>query len=422
VFTTGASGLYEVPDRGGTARIVLEPGEGETDFHGVSALPDGRGILFVVHAGESVDTIDLWTGTERRRLFRLPGQVLSDASYAPTGHIVFSQPEAQTIWALPFSAERLEVTGEPLRVTTSGRLPHTGANGTLAYVPNSLVEVASRIVVVDRTGQVIRGVAEPRTGLSFPALSPDGRRLAVMVSSSSLASDLWVYEMDGGEATRLTFLETAFSGMPAWTPAGDELVQQWGNPPRLRAHRTNGSSPARDLGPGMSLPVIFPPDGKTLLYSHFTGQAIELWKREYPGETPGEVLLGGPGTMAYDLALSADGRFIAYPQEGKLLVRSYPEMVGPLEVASGGAGAPVWDPRGERLYYVLGRDVMEVSVTTRPTLRLGVPRRLFEFDFAPGAAHPRFAVTPDGESFVMLQAQEPVPAIVVVQNWLGLAE
>ena len=98
-------------------------------------------------------------------------------------------------------------------------------------------------------------------------------------------------------------------------------------------------------------------------------------------------------------------------------------MDGPWEVASGGAGGPVWDPRGERLYYVLGRDVMEVSVTTRPTLRAGVPRRLFEFDLAPGvASHPRFAVTPDGESFVMLQAQEPVPAIVVVQNWLGLAE
>ena len=73
VFDTGFSGLYEVPDRGGTARVVLEPGEGELDFHGVSALPGGRGVLFVVHAGEFFGRIDLWNGSERRTLYHLPG-------------------------------------------------------------------------------------------------------------------------------------------------------------------------------------------------------------------------------------------------------------------------------------------------------------------------------------------------------------
>jgi hypothetical protein len=110
------------------------------------------------------------------------------------------------------------------------------------------------------------------------------------------------------------------------------------------------------------------------------------------------------------------------PRNGKVLARSFPDMRGPWEVASGWATSPVWDPRGGRLYYAQGRDVMEVSVTMCPSFRVGAPRRLFEFAFAPSGGNPRFAVTPDGTSFVMLQAQEPVPALVVVQNWLGLAE
>jgi serine/threonine protein kinase/Tol biopolymer transport system component len=423
VFATGGTGLHEVSDRGGTARVVLEPDEDELDFHNASALP-GQGILFVVHHGESMDRVDLWDGTDRRTVFRWPGEALGPVSYAATGHLVLWRGGTETgVWAVPFSATRLEATGEPFRVAPFGALPHAGGNGTLAYVPPAPLEVSSQIVVVDRGGQIVHSVGEPRTGLGAPALSPDGRRVAVLVGSVA-GVDLWVHELETGDATRLTFSPSFVNGVPAWTPDGDQVIQSWQSAARsaLRAHRADGSGAVRELGAGMSPPVFFLPDGHTLVYGRPNEQLYqELWKREYAGEGPGEPLFESAGLM-WHLALSPDGRFMVYALDGKVLARSFPDMGGPWEVASGGATSPVWDPRGGRLYYAQGRDVMEVSVTTRPSFRVGAPRRLFEFAFAPSGGNPRFAVTPDGTSFVMLQAQEPVPALVVVQNWLGLAE
>jgi len=421
VFDTGSSGLYEVSDRGGTARVVLKPEEDEKDFHGVSALPEGRGFVFSVHNDEGMGTIGLWTGSERRTLLNLPGELVANVRYAPTGHLVFWRaPENPGIWAVPFSLRRLEVTGEPFWVAR-GLLPDVAANETLAYSPDALTEVSAQIVLVNRDGQVVRTIGEPRTGLDALSLSPDGRRVAVMVHSVS-GGDLWTYDMEGGGTTRLSFLESQFAGIPTWTPTGDDVVQSWfsGGVWALRAHSADGSSGVRELGPGLSWPAFFSRDGKTLFYAHPNEQNLpELWKKELAGEGPGEPLLTGAGVWS-DPALSPDGRFLAYVLEGKILVRSFPEMAGPWEVASGGATTPAWGPRDDRLYYLVGRDVMEVGVRTRPSFRVGSSRRLFEFGLAPGGA--RFAVTPDGQSFVMLQAKEPVPAIVVVQNWLGLTK
>ena len=35
---------------------------------------------------------------------------------------------------------------------------------------------------------------------------------------------------------------------------------------------------------------------------------------------------------------------------------------------------------------------------------------------------PLFEITPDGESFIMVEALEPIPGLVVVQNWLASIE
>ena len=99
-------------------------------------------------------------------------------------------------------------------------------------------------------------------------------------------------------------------------------------------------------------------------------------------------------------------------------------MGGPWQVAAGGAATPRWDPRGGRLYYLSGDTLMEVGVTTRPAVKLGSSRALFTLAHGPvaGEQSPRFAVAPDGESFVMVEALEPIPGIVVVQNWLASLE
>ena len=77
--------------------------------------------------------------------------------------------------------------------------------------------------------------------------------------------------------------------------------------------------------------------------------------------------------------------------------------------------------------------LMAVAVSTRPTLTIGKPQRLF---FSRGLSHPlhiyRYDITPDGQQFVLPEAADtgdttaeaesgggPQPSIRIVQNWFA---
>jgi Tol biopolymer transport system component len=426
VFNTGRSPLLEVSDRGGDARVLLDTGENEADFHNVSALPDGKGFLFGVHEGDSFGNITVWNGTERRTLMRLPGEMISDPVYAPSGHIVYARSlgEGPGIWAVPFSLDRLEVTGDPFPVAPNGVQPSVAPDGTLAYVPD-VPRVLSRLVRTDRSGRILQAIGPPRAGLyPTPALSPDGRRVAVPVAGPS-GSDLWLYDLQGGEPTRLTFLEAPTVGSPVWTPDGHEVVFEWSSSTSngtLRATTVDGSRAVRDLTQGVGK-VALSADGRDLVYDHVgTGFNLDLWHKGSGEDGPGKPLLAAEGWETSP-ALSPDGRWLAYTKDDTVLIRTYPDMKGPWQVATGGAAAPRWGPRGDRLYYVSGDALMEVEVTT-PGPKVGSPRALFTLAHAPAGADdtPAFDVAPDGESFVLVEALEPIPGLVVVQNWPASVE
>ena len=110
--------------------------------------------------------------------------------------------------------------------------------------------------------------------------------------------------------------------------------------------------------------------------------------------------------------------------EGDLLIRRFPGMGGPWQVARGGATRPVWGRDGRRLFYRFGNDVMEVPVERSPDLRIGTPRALFSLEQSPVdlADTPALVLGASGDTFVMVRPVEPPPGIVVVQNWLSLVE
>jgi serine/threonine protein kinase/Tol biopolymer transport system component len=426
VFNTGRSPLLEVSDRGGDARVLLDTAENEADFHSVSALPDGKGFLFVVHEGDTFGNITVWDGTERKTLLRLPGEMISEPVYAPSGHIVYarSMGEGPGIWAVPFSLDRLEVTGQPFPVAPTGAEPSVAPDGTLAYVP-TVPRILSRLVRTDRSGRILQAIGPPRAGLyPAPALSPDGRRVAVPVAGPS-GWDLWLYDLQGGEPTRLTFLEAPGVGDPVWTPDGREVVFGWSSTTSngtLRSTTVDGSRTVRDIVPGVGQATLSA-DGRELVYDHVgIGFNLDLWRKSVGEDGPGEPLLTDEG-WEVSPALSPDGRWLAYAKGGAVLIRTYPDMKGPWQVATEGASVPRWGPRGDRLYYLSGDAMMEVEVST-PGPKVSAPRALFTLAHAPADEDdtPAFDVAPDGEGFILIEALEPIPGIVVVQNWLASVE
>ena len=133
-------------------------GEADDRNHGWPArLPGGDTILFTI-LSDSVETsriavLDLASGVQR--VLFAGG---SCPHYSPTGHIVYAADDA--LWAVPFDANRLEVTGEAVPVLDNIITKSAGAadfdlaaNGTLVYMSGRRIE--QTLVWVNRDGRAV---------------------------------------------------------------------------------------------------------------------------------------------------------------------------------------------------------------------------------------------------------------------------
>jgi serine/threonine-protein kinase len=122
---------------------------------------------------------------------------------------------------------------------------------------------------------------------------------------------------------------------------------------------------------------------------------------------------------------SPDGHLIAYASDesGRLEIyaRPYPGPGGKWQISTEGGTEPVWNPKGRELFYRSGNKMMAVDIATQPTFSAGKPKMLFEGPYVPTPrSFPDYDVSPDGQRFLMLKANEQAQApaqINVVLNW-----
>ena len=111
----------------------------------------------------------------------------------------------------------------------------------------------------------------------------------------------------------------------------------------------------------------------------------------------------------------------------EIYIQSFPlneKISGRIMVSSNGGTMPRW--RGNELFFLAnGRQIMAVDVTTTPSLKVGLPKMLFETG-VPGVGGTNFIwdVTSDGNRFLIPKppsAQNvPQTPITVVLNWPSL--
>ena len=120
VFTDGTSHeLSRVSSTGGDVEPLTELQSGET-FHDEPAfLPDGDAVLFTVSSG-SLDTAQIAVVSLETGQRKMLGSGFFPR-YSPTGHLLYAQTGA-SLWAVPFDASRLEITGDAVPVLENVRI------------------------------------------------------------------------------------------------------------------------------------------------------------------------------------------------------------------------------------------------------------------------------------------------------------
>jgi Tol biopolymer transport system component len=411
-------------------------------------LPDGRHFLYVVRrsALSSVsDWIFLKSLDAHDEKALLPAE--SQALYAEPGYLLFLRNGS--LVAQRFSLERMELQNDPLPVSETTRIGFNPATpramfsvsqtGVLAYRRSRPTELGW----FDRSGKPVGW-----TGISgdslYPALSPDGQRLAVsQYDESTSMRSIWLLDLRlGGTPTRLTSARS-WETCPVWSPDGTAIAFGSGTAgaTRLYEKEVNTAADEQPLGDDVNgCPLGWSPKGDYVLYS----KAGDLARPEstvgfvsvlYPHDTkPIRVheptLLTGSWSTWPQGQLSPDGRFLAYVSDvsgrGEIYVRLFPDGArGTWQISDHGGTEPQWRDDGRELYFVgADKQLMAVSVDSPGAFRAGAPTALFHTDLDPGGrlgilGRNQYVVAEHGQRFLINQRRtetQPSPVIVVI-NW-----
>jgi serine/threonine-protein kinase len=430
-----SAGILVVSASGGQPEALTEVGPEEVRHGWPQLLPGERSLMFSRWDTEVIDDAKIEVVSLDRRERRTVLEGGYGAKYVPTDHLVYVRRGA--LMAVPFDASRQQLTGTPFKVMEGVAFSWYGVplfdvspSGRLAYFPGAAIRPRSDMVWIEPSDRKRQAIDAPLGFYIDPALSPDGRRLALSALYGS-HQDIWVTDLTRGTWTRLTVTPRDASA-PVWRP--DDPAALLFSMERSGTHRgglfsvpADASRPpeliyespypkwasSSSAAAGLVAFTEFRPDTKT-----------DIWLLQLGAKPAARPFLRTPfweGTPA----LSPDGTWLAYDSDEsgrfEIHARAVSGTGGKVQISIGGGDRPRWSRGGREIVYRSGKRMMAASVAMGASLTVDRPRVLFEGEFEQGGfVTPNYDIAPDGR-FLMIEPsgdREPAASqLVVIENW-----
>jgi len=434
IFEGYRNDLRRISASGGPSTVVLADSSSQRlTIPVIAPVAGSRGVLFTgcpgnCSNGSSVYVLDF--GAHSARL------LVADAAgawHAPTGHLLYTD-RAGGLFAAGFDPKRLALTSGAVPVL-EGVAPATFAlspSGDALYMVQAGDKARSSLVWVSRDGST-RPLDSAWTGaFGYPAISPDGKAVAVSVRDGS--TQLWIWHSDGTRQ-QLTH-EGTVNWRPSWTSDGRSIAfaSNMGSGANsmdeldIYRMRVDGSAPPEHL-----LHHTFglweaelSQDGEWLLVrSDEIGAIGHIYARRLTGDTALVPLPINEVNGSDQAALSPDGRWLAYTSISargrEVYVAPFPGMTTSRLISRNGGSEPRWAHSGKELFYKSGDQLMVVPVLPGAVFTPGVPRALFSVaGYASARNRQQYDVAPDDQRFLMITAPDNGGGeVVYVENWFA---
>src|SRR5688572_9212450 len=427
VFSTGTT-LMRVPATGGTPVEIFK--QTATSFPVLPVmLPDGQHFLYLHltrgdnRSGIYVRSVDARPDEQDTMRLVAAGH---NAAYSPSldggrGHLLFVRDGL--VMAQEFDESTRVVVGDPVRVIddlveTNGQLAAfaVSSNGTFVYRRSGAS--ASTLSMLDRNGGTLPLPAALKVEGHNPRVSPDGRRLAVVISGQ-----VWVYDLDGRPPIRLTSEGEHYS--PIWTPDGRSIVFEKNGAERsLFMAPADGSAAAGPIGPqGHFHAYGWVADGREIIAVRM-GANPDLVRFNTGQDAQVQEVLATPASEGASGHVSPDGLWIAYSADTtgrqEIWVRPANGSGAAVRVSPDGGFEPLWSRDGRQLFYANERAMMAVPVEPGPAFNFKPPVMLFTSTIDRRRQPPSYDVLPDGRFITFTSPAVPDQPVSVVVNWTGL--
>jgi eukaryotic-like serine/threonine-protein kinase len=439
VFSTGASApLSRILASGGPVEPATKLGENQISHRWPHFLPDSRRFVFEVANGP-LGARGVYLGSLDETTSTRLASTETEAAYAAPGYLLLLSQG--TLFARRIEAATGSLDSEAVPIAKGIGFDGSQRRGGFSVSDGNVLAYRARgatrrdLVWVDRQGRALGTlVANDESGLAYPDLSPDGRRVAMYRNEQGFGN-IWIADVASGRLTPFT-LGTRNLASPVWSSDGQRVVFRDARAPGWDLFIKSDDRDEQSLlsdGREKS-PQDCSSDGRFLLFSVQSPQTqSDLWVLPLGGGTPSQLIHSDADEV--QAQFSPDGHWFAYVSNEtgryEVYVQPFPGLGAKRRISTGGGVFPRWRRDGRELFFAtLDNRMMAVPVSfPTGTLALGPVEELFRSRMALGAnsgfggygSRAPYAVSPDGRFLLdVISDDASQSSITVMQNWQSL--
>ena len=355
----GPESLWSVSAVGGESEMVVK------DIAAAAMSPDGNTLAFI-RRGTAALWISSAAGNDARKIADLPTfGVDGFVRFSPDGRKIAAwignQNGFSQLWTFSFPKVEGKQVGQSWeRHFLRGARPFSWMPDSRRIVFEAQTPGTSSVHLwmADLQSGALQAVTASNTEEAYPAVSPDGKRIAFIGAPSDF--DLVEIPIDGSPMRPLVSTPR-YESWPAWSPVGRQLaytaVRNGAYEIWLADLQNGGERPlitGKDFGNELIQFLAqpsFSPDGRRIAYLRFSAESSAIWVSTVEGGPPVQ-LAPEPDVVRQDSPTwSPDGNWIAYVStlgDQHVLAKVRPGGSRPPENLRDVVGRFVqWSPRGD---------------------------------------------------------------------------